>query len=146
MHTRSTRNEYIVHFTSCFELVSYECAPPRWEPGSSERGKPPGLPQQQPHASILTFESNSIPPGDVELLTPALNMGLARFTNALTTSHHPLLYLRARTPRSAHLHLPPSTRNNREQPACLRLLWHVQLKQMDQLSPTQHLAPADAVT
>ena len=82
------------------KLYHINARPPALNQGVGERSKPPGLPQQELHASIRALESTSIPTGDVELSTSASTMRLARFTNALATSHSPLLHLRARTPQS----------------------------------------------
>ena len=116
----------------------------RSEPGGGERGKPPGLPQQQPHASIRTLESTSIPTGDVELSTSASNMGLARFTNALTTSHSHFPYPRARAPQSAHPYLPPSTRNKGSVAGVLTSTSARSAQPVGQLSPTLYPAPAES--
>ena len=66
-------------FRSCIILVH---TPPLGTKGGWREGRdPPGLLRRQPHASIRKLKSTPTPTGNVEILTPASNMGLALFTN-----------------------------------------------------------------
>ena len=66
-------------FRSCIILVH---TPPLGTKGGWREGRdPPGLLRRQPHASIRKLESTPTPTGNVEILTPASNMGLALLTN-----------------------------------------------------------------
>ena len=62
-------NNNVLYFA--FEVVLYYCAPPARSMGGGERGRPPGLLQQQPHAIVRNPESSSILTGNIELSTPA---------------------------------------------------------------------------
>ena len=79
------------------KLYHINARPPALNQGVGERGKPPGLPQQELHASIRALESTSIPTGDVELSTPTWGwIDLRMHSRPLPLS---LLYPRACTPR-----------------------------------------------
>ena len=60
------------------------------ERGASPRSRPSSNPAL---AAVCPRVNFYIPTGDVELSTQASNLGLARFTNALSTAHPPPLLL-----------------------------------------------------
>ena len=81
------------------------CAhPPARNKGGWREGRdPPGLLRRQPHASIRKLESTPTPTGNVEILTPASNMGLALFTDTSLRSPPPYFSLHMGHAPSSHL-------------------------------------------
>ena len=106
VHAKRTfsRTSIMLRFAFCFRscIILVRTPPLRTKVGWREGRDPPGLLRRQPHASIRKLESTPTPTGDVEILTPASNMGLALFTN---TSLRP-------PPPTSHYtwdtHIPPT--------------------------------------
>ena len=99
-------------FRSCMILVR---TPPLGTKGGWREGRDlPGLLRRQPHASIRKLESTPTPTGDVEILTPASNMGLALFTNTSLrppppTSRYTCLLYTSPSPRDKRQSRMPSS-------------------------------------
>ena len=71
MYTYQVSILYIcILLSKLYHIIAH---PPLGARGDGERGRPPGLLLQQPHAIVRNPESASIPTGNVELSTPASN-------------------------------------------------------------------------